>query len=157
MRGIALIEIIVGVAIIASSFLLLGNIGQLTIRLADVSTDRLQAVFLASEGIEALRTMRDRGWAANIALLGTSTTYYLMFNSAQSQWEATATPQAIEAVFTRSFTLPAVERNASDDIVASGGTVDPDTRRIDMTVAWNNRGRQYSESISTYITDLFNN
>lgn len=157
MRGIALIEIIVGVAIIASSFLMLGNIAQLTVRLADVGTQRLQAVFLLSEGIEAVRAARDRGWTAAIAPLGTSTAYYLRFNGAGNQWEITATAQSIDGIFTRSFLLPEVERNGSDDIVASGGTVDPDTRRIDMTVAWSNRGRAYEEAISTYITDLFNN
>lgn len=157
MRGIALIEIIVGVAIIASSFLLLGNIGQLTLRLTDTSTERLQAVFLANEGIEAIRSIRDRGWAANIAPLGTSTTHYLLFDSATNEWRATTTAQTIDAVFTRSFTLPEVRRNANDDIVASGGTIDSNTRRIDMTVAWNNRGKTYSESISTYVTNLFNN
>lgn len=156
-RGIALIEIIVGVAIIASSFLMLGNIAQLTMRLADVGTQRLQAVFLLGEGIEAVRTMRDRGWSAEIALRGTSTAYYLQFNGADNQWEITETAQSIDGIFTRSFLLPEVERNGSDDIVASGGAVDPDTRRIDMTVEWNNRGRAYEESISTYITDLFNN
>lgn len=157
MKGIALIEIIVGVAIIASSFLMLGNIAQLTLRLADVGAQRLQAVFLLSEGLEAVRAARDRGWTAEIAPLDTSTAYYLQFNGADNQWEITATAQNIDGIFIRSFLLPEVRRNVSDDIVASGGAVDPDARRIDMTVSWNNRGRQYSETISTYITDLFNN
>lgn len=157
MRGIALIEIIVGVAIIASSFLMLGSIAKLTLQLVDVGTQRLQAVFLLSEGIEAVRTMRDGGWAENIAPLDAGATYYLQFDEAQNKWATTTIVQIIDGVFTRSFAFPAVERNASDDIAASGGTVDPNTRRINIAVAWDNRGRAYEESISTYITDLFNN
>lgn len=157
MRGIALIEIIVGVAIVAASFLMLGNIAQLSVRLADVGTQRLQAVFLASEGIEAVRAVRDRGWTLYIAPLSTSTIHYLLFDGMSGEWRTTTTAQIIDGVFARSFTLGEVRRDASDDIVASGGTVDSDTRRIDMTVAWGNRGRAYKESISTYITDLFNN
>lgn len=157
MRGIALIEIIVGVAIIASSFLLLGNIAQLTVRLADVGTDRLQAVFLLSEGMEAVRTMRDRGWTANIAPLGTSTAYYLLFDVVAGEWRATTTAQIVEGWFTRRFALSEARRGADDDIVPSGGTPDENTRRVDMTVAWSNRGRAYEESVSTYITDIFNN
>lgn len=157
MKGIALIEIIVGVAIIASSFLSLGSIAHVSVRLADVGTERLQAVFLMSEGIEAVRTMRDRGWTMNIALLGTSTVYYLVFDAAQNQWSTTTTPQVVDVVFTRSFTLGEVRRAANADIVSSGGTVDSDTRKVSAKVSWSNRGRAHEESISTYITDLLNN
>ncbi|MDO8600358.1 MAG: hypothetical protein Q7R73_01910 [bacterium] len=157
MKGFALIEIIVGVAIIAGAFLMLGNIAELTLRLVDVSTERLQAVFLLSEGIEAVRTIRDDGWTENIASLDANTMYYLQFNTVNNEWATTTITQILDGVFTRSFVLGEVERDAEDDIVSSNGTVDPDTRRIDMTVSWTNRSRSYEESISTYITDLFNN
>jgi type II secretory pathway pseudopilin PulG len=157
MRGIALIEIIVGVAVVAASFLMLGNIAQLTVRLVDVGTERLQATFLLSEGIEAVRTMRDRGWTENIMPLSATTIYYLQFDAVKNEWATTTSAQILDGVFTRSFVLGEVERNAEDDIVSSGGTADSGTRRIDMKVEWDNRGRAYEESISTYITDLFNN
>lgn len=136
---------------------MLGNIAELSIRLVDVSTERLQAVFLLSEGIEGVKTIRDRGWAENMAPLVPGTTYYLQFDTQKNEWATTTAVQIIDGVFTRSFVLGEVGRDANDDIVSSGGTVDPNTRRVDMTVSWSNRGRAYAESISTYITDLFNN
>ncbi|MBU6414705.1 hypothetical protein KGQ34_00470 [Patescibacteria group bacterium] len=155
MKGSSLIEIIVGLAVIATALLFLGNIAQYSLRLVETSTMRLQATFLLSEGAEAVKTMRDRGWTANINPLPLDTDSYLAFSA--NQWQATATPETIDNAFSRKFTVAGVQRNSSDDIVASGGTVDPNTKKITVTVSWNQGSRPFSESISTYITNLFNN
>lgn len=154
-KGSSLIEIIVGLAIISTALLLLGNIAQYSMRLVETSTMRLQATFLLSEGAEAIKTIRDLGWTANINPLPLNTDRYLEFNA--NQWKATTTPETIDNVFSRKFTIASVQRNSSDDIVASGGTADPNTKKITITVSWNQGNRPFSESISTYITNLFNN
>lgn len=155
MKGTSLIEVVVGLAVIASALLLLGNIAQYSLRLVETSTMRLQAAFLLSEGAEAVKTMRDRGWTADISPLALDTDSYLEFSA--NQWKATTTPETIDGVFKRKFVAAAVQRNSSDDIVPSGGTTDPNTKKITVTVSWNQGSRQFSESIATYITNLFNN
>lgn len=155
MKGSSLIEIIVGLAVVATALLFLGNIAQYSLRLVETSTMRLQATFLLSEGVEAVKTMRDLGWTANINTLALNTDRYLEFST--NQWKATTTPETIDGVFSRKFVIASIQRNSSDDIVSSGGTVDPNTKKITVTVSWNQGNRPFSESISTYITNLFNN
>lgn len=155
MKGMSLIEIIVGLAVISAALLLLGNIAQYSLRLVEASTMRLQATFLLSEGAEAVKTMRDRGWAANIGTLSLDVDHYFEFNA--NQWKATTTPEIIDGAFNRKFVVAGVQRNSSDDIVASGGTPDPDTKKLTVTISWKQGSRQFSESLSTYITNLFNN
>lgn len=155
MKGTSLIEIIVGLAVISAALLLLGNIAQYSLRAVETSTMRIQATFLLSEGAEAVKTMRDRGWASNINPLPLDTDRYLEFS--ENQWKSTTTPETIGTAFNRKFALSSVQRNSSDDIVASGGTADQDTKKITVTVSWNQGSRQFSESMATYITNLFNN
>ncbi len=155
MKGSSLIEIVVGLAIVSTALLFLGNIAQYSLRLVETSTMRLQATFLLSEGMEAVKTMRDLGWTANINTLPLNTDRYLEFST--NQWKATTTPEIISNVFSRKFITVRVQRNSADNIVSSGGTVDPNTKKMTVTVSWKQGNRSFSESISTYITNLWNN
>ena len=125
MKGISLVETVVGAGIISIVLLGLGAVAQLTLNSARVSTQRLEAAFLASEGVEAEKSMRDGGWAANIVPLGTTTTYYLLYDSGYS---ATSTePARVDGVFKRSFAVGEVFRDTNFDIASSGTLVYPHT------------------------------
>lgn len=155
-RGFGLIETVVGAAIIVVVLLGLSTLGQYTFRMVDESNFRIRAGFLAEEGIEAARSMRDASWTANIASLALGTDYSLVFSS--GVWQTTATPQAlIDGVFTRTLQLAAVNRDSLDVITSSGGTLDPNAKRVTVQVAWSNRGRTGSMMIQTYMTNLFKN
>ena len=154
-QGFGLIEIVIAISIIG--FLMFGLITTARISFAGVlaNMERLQAIFLLEETLEAMRIMRDDGWAANIDPLTLSAPYYLEFVS--DTWEATTTPNLIDGTFTRIFTVTAVQRDANDDIVASGGTIDTDTLQVDASVSWPARGEIITISLSSYITNLFTN
>lgn len=154
-RGISVIEVIIGTAILVGVFIVVGSIAQYALNLTNASNGRIRSSFLATEGVEAVKTMRDRGYSAAIAALTPDTTYYLVFSS--GQWDATTTATVIDGKFTRTFVMQDVSRNALDRIVSSGGTNDPDTKKITITVAWAERGVSRQDSISTYLTNLFKN
>ena len=84
-------------------------------------------------------------------------TYYLYWTG--TAWISTTTPQIIETVFTRSVVLSEVNRNGSDDIVTTGGSLDDWTRKVKVTVTWTSKANRATstKSIETYITNLFNN
>jgi hypothetical protein len=119
-------------------------------------TDVLTANYLAEEGIEAARSIRDAGFAVNISGQTVGTPYHLTFNGAD--WDFTATAQTIDGKFTRTVTLDDVfRRNSDSDIVdpSSGDpkTLDPETKKVTVEVSWDGE----SKTIVTYLTDLFDN
>jgi len=158
-RGFGLLEIVIASAIIAGTIFSLAFVFLISHKLANESSNEIRANFLAEEGLEALRFLRDRSWSANLASLNTSTTYYLSFNSSNSSWSiGTSNPGTIDNLFTRSFTVENVNRNASDNIVPTGGSNDPDTRKFNVTISWTERGgAALSTTVSTYLTDIFDN
>ena len=155
-RGFGIVEVVVGMAIISASFVALTGIARFSLNVIDQANLNLRAVFLLSEGIEAVHLNRDESWTNKIAPLSNGTAYYLSYSS--GRWSVTATPQPnIDGVFTRTVTLYEVRRDGSDNIVASGGSVDSKTRKVTARATWSYLGRSYDESVSAYITDLFSN
>ncbi|HEY4506386.1 MAG TPA: hypothetical protein VJJ24_02995 [Candidatus Paceibacterota bacterium] len=152
--GFGLIEIIVGATIISVSFFVLLGVTRNALVLSRETSRSIRAAFLMEEGLEAVRILRDRSWATEIASLTVDTEYNLYFNG--TTWVSTTTPEVIDGIFTRTFVVRNVNRDASDDI-AETGTLDPGTRKIEVDVAWTSaRGNQKSESASTYLTNFTN-
>lgn len=155
-EGFGLIETLIGASIIGAVLLGLAAVGQHALRLVNESASRLQAAYLAEEGIEAARLARDAGWAAYIAPLLLNTDYGLAFANGWWRLEASSTP-LVDGAFLRSVRFSEVRRDAADRIVESGGAVDPNARSVAVSVSWSNRGRIATTTIQTYLTNLFNN
>ena len=152
--GFALLEALVASALLAT--VLAGAIGALLITSQSGTTGgaRLEATYLADEGIEAARLMRDSGWSANIAAHTTGTTFYLEWDG--TTWLATDTNTYIDGVFERAVVLSDVYRDGNQQIAASG-SLDSNARKVTVTVSWNVDGATSSRSLSAYITNLFSN
>ncbi|MEK7585109.1 MAG: type II secretion system protein [Patescibacteria group bacterium] len=152
--GFTLLEIVIGVGIITSSFL-----GTLTVfdRLTKASRQMVeltQASFLLEEGLEATRIWRDNDWS-NLGNWPSDTEYYLTWSG--SQWATSTSYTLLDNKFERTVRVSAVERDsASADIVSSGGTDDPGTKLVTMSVAWWNGVATTTKTRSTYFTDIFN-
>ncbi len=153
--GFGLIEIIIASTLVSMATVSLAYVFILSARLNDQTIERTRAHFLAEEGLEVVRHLRDKGWTANIKTLSTNTPYYFVFDTASSQWSLTTTPQStIDGVFSRTLVVSPVSRDVSDNIVLSGGTNDIDTLKAVSMVTW---GGSQSVQIPTYITNMFNN
>lgn len=153
-RGFGLVEVVVGVSIIASSIFFVMFVAQISQRVMGDGVSKLKAAFLAEEGIEAVKIMRDDGWQSNITPLQSGASYHLAFNG--SGWEATSSPIYIDEIFERTFVAEDVRRDINDDISSSGAN-DPNTKKITATVSWLGRKGTTTESVSTYITNIFSN
>ena len=114
----------------------------------------LQAAYLADEGIEALRVMRDTSYSANIAPLAAGTTYYLAWNG--TTWTSTTTDSFVDGTFERSFVLSNVYRNPNEDI-STTGTLDPNTKEVTVTIAWQQQGATTTRTLAAYITNFLQN
>lgn len=129
-KGFSLVEVILaGSIFILITTTLIGSIiyGQESTVL---SGKRVQAVFLAEEGLEVIRNIRDDNFANLI-----DGTYGLQIIG--GQWNIAGASEVI-GIFTRQLTI---------------STIDINTKKITVTVTWQqNLQRQGSVSVDTYLT-----
>lgn len=92
-------------------------------------TQRIGAVQLVREGQEAVRSVRERGWG-EIEINGT---YHPVTTS--GVWSLQSGEETIDG-YTREVTISDVYRDSSGTIVGIGGTIDPSTKRIEVSVSW---------------------
>jgi len=90
---------------------------------------RVAAIPLSREAIEAVRTIREAGWEA-FAVNGT---YHPA--TASGTWVLVAGGENING-FTRSVVISDVMRDTSGNIVTTGGIIDPSSKRVDVNVGW---------------------
>ncbi len=154
-KGITLVEVLVATAIILSFLIALISVHNTYLRSSFSNLDQIKATYLAEEGIEAIKGLRDTSWTTNIAPLVNDTSYYLVF--AGSQWATSTVPTLIDSKYTRKVVLSAVNRDTSSDITTSGGSLDSNTRKVNVTVSWSTGSATSTRSIDTYITNLFSN
>ncbi len=152
--GFGLIEIIIASAIVSMAAVSLAYVFILSFRINDQTIERARANFLAEEGLEVVRSMRDGGWTTNIQPLTQGAQSYLVFTTSSSQWSLTTTTQpTIDGIFSRTVVFSSVSRDGADDIVLSGGTTDADTIKAVSRITWGSNTTQ----ASTYITNMFAN
>lgn len=145
--GFGLIEIIVAVGLLVT----IVSVGLISI-IGSVSTNRLgdehtEATLKAQEGIEAVRSIKKQEWD-NI----TPGEYGL--DSSGGTWQLGPTPAPGDK-FARIVRILPVKRDADGAIIESGGTVDPDTVKIESSVTWAyTPTRINTTAVSTYVTNF---
>lgn len=150
-KGIGAIEIIIGAAIISLVLLGVGVAFNNSLKASRIINKRVQANFLAQEGIEALRMMRDNGWQ-NISGLSDGNNYY--FSWSGSSWATSTQNVFIDGTFERKLTVLNAYRDGNDDI-AQSGTLDPNTKKATISVSWRDGLSTTTESISVYLINIF--
>jgi hypothetical protein len=150
-KGSTIVEVIVAASILAVvSLAFLGAFSVLA-RFHQKDMDSIKGGLLAEEGLEAARLIKSGGWSVLSGIPSATTRYFAL---GTSTWGVTTTPEIIDGSFYRSFRVNQVSRDSSDDIVTSGGTVDPDTILLESTVSWNWRGATTSVTYKTYVTNI---
>ncbi len=153
-KGSGIVEVLFSVSIILVT---LGSLIGAYIFYFQLSVSKLNstsAIFLAEEGIEAVRLMRNDDWDGNIALLDMNTEYHLIFED--FMWNITASPQLIDETFSRTVTLEEVYRDGDgmiDD--AGGGSIDENTVKVTSKVSWSGILGESEKEMSAYIPNIF--
>jgi type II secretory pathway pseudopilin PulG len=150
-KGFFIVEVLVSTAVTAAVVVFLLGLVQNTVKISAGALERNQAGYLLEEGAEAVRTIRDDGWAG-INTINNATTYYLSWNG--SKWSLSTTASSISP-FTRTLVFEAVSRDGNDDIVSTGGTLDIRTRKVTVSLSWvSSNGVSKNESLVFYIADI---
>lgn len=153
--GSGMVEILVAIFIFT---IVLGSLITASNQYLTGAGDNLKsakAAYIAEEGVEAIKIIRDTDWDT-VAALSNNTNYYLYWNTSSSTnntWYATTTSSLVDTSFTRTFTLEAVYRDSNGKIQQSG-TLDVNTRKLTVTVSWSARSATTTKSLSTYITNI---
>lgn len=146
-RGFGLLEIIISASLISISLFSLAAVSRLSFKAVSEGLNGIKAGYLAEETVEALRMTRDDSWN-NLAALSLGQPYHLLFSG--DVWLATTSPQLIDGLFSRTFILESVFRDAQDNISLTGEN-DPSSRKIIARVSWGAK----SKEVITYITNIF--
>ncbi len=110
---------------------------------------RSEALAYLKETVEAIRTFRENGWS-NFSGNGT---FHPQVSG--TSWTLVAGPESING-FTRSVVINDVNRDSSGSIVTTGGTFDPSTKKVVVTVSWGSlSSSQVSETL--YLTRYLDN
>jgi type II secretory pathway pseudopilin PulG len=146
------LEVVIGVSIAAVILTVAGNAMGQFINTGRSVTQKTQALYLAEEGLELIRFVRDTNWA-DVSVVPTDTTRYLSVTP--TTVVITTTPEIIEG-FVRSFRFQNVYRNATtDDIVASttaGAVVDTSAKYVTVSVSYGNPTT--TVSLTSVLADL---
>lgn len=153
-KGFGLLEIVIGLAVITIFLFGVLAVTRLSSRLSQENTNNIKGAFFLEEGTEAVKILRDAGWQQNIVSLTVARDYYFSFDN--GQWRTTSSDIFIDSIFERKFRLDNVYRD-SQSRIADSGTLDPNTKKISLSVSWRSRGATTTKTISTYLTNLFNN
>lgn len=150
-KGIAVVEIIIVIGIIAITISSLLGVAVFSLKLSTSVKETAAADALAKEMVEAVRNFRDgTDWDSDgLGLLNTGIAYYPeKSGDIPPAWMFTLGEEPING-FTRKVIFADVMRDANDNIVESGGINDPDTKKVIATVSWENK----KVEIITYFTN----
>ena len=150
-RGNSLVEVVVCASILSLvSLSFLGTLSVLS-KLHERDSLYIKGTLLAEEGLEAVRFIKGAGWNS-LSTVPTGEPQYLALSP--SSWSLTTEPEIVDGLFYRSLVFTPVERNGADDIVASGGVIDPNTLLAQASVAWNWRGATTTVAYQTYVKNI---
>lgn len=151
-RGFIFLEIIIAVALIGIVFITLLGIGFSSLNVSTSLQKQSKADVLAKEEIEAVRAFRDSTastWSSSgLGFYNVNTDYHLILGGSPPAWSISAGTETI-GEFTRKVVFGNVMRDGGGNIVESGGTNDPDTRKVTATVTYNNKTHQ----LTAYFTN----
>ncbi len=140
-KGIVVVEILIVIGIIAIVVSSLLGVVVFSLKLSASVKETTIADALAREAVEVTRSIRDSDWNkitnGNHGLTNTG-----------GYWDFSGTENIING-FTRAILIEDVQRDNNNNIVESGGTNDPDTKKVTVTVSWENR----KVEIITYFTN----
>ena len=153
-KGISIIEILVVIAIIITALSSLLGLASFSLGVSTLIKQTNQANNLSQEVMEAVRNFRDgTSWDIDgLGKLATSTDYYPQATGSPSKWQLVQGTENIDG-FTRKVVFEDVMRDSNSNIVESGGTYNPNTKKVTVTVSWEERGRDHKLEIFTYLTN----
>lgn len=145
----SLIEIVVVLFLVVVIVPAVNNVISQSVRAMATTQREVEALYLAQEGMEAVRAMRDSSWSNIADFEGTN---YL--NDVSGGLSFSETPSLIDGIYERQVIVSPAYRDGNDDLADSG---DPETeaKKIEVIITWSElNGGSKSISLQTYVTNF---
>ncbi|MBI2052247.1 MAG: type II secretion system protein [Candidatus Sungbacteria bacterium] len=154
-KGFSLLEIIIVLGFLGIVAVSLVQLNLTFTRSVASGSYNVRANALAAETIEALRFTKEDQWN-DLGNLTPDAVYYLSFSASPAKWNIVGSnPGQIDNIFTRSFLVKEVYRDAvTGKIVASGGSLDDKTLLAEVNVDWNEKGKDKNVKLQTYLANF---
>ncbi|KXJ98309.1 MAG: hypothetical protein UZ19_OD1000741 [Parcubacteria bacterium OLB19] len=149
-RGVALVEVLIGVTLVTIIVAFVGLAVTQFVNTRNVILSDTKKMYLAEEGYEIVRYLRDENWS-NVSSLTNDTYYFLQVST--TTLSIGGSSELIDGVYNRSFLVQPVYRGASGSIVdqaAAGAVLDSDTKKLIVYVSDTNG----TTSVSALLTNL---
>jgi hypothetical protein len=146
-RAFSLLEVI-----LASAMFVVFSVGAIATILRGLNLNRLGSEYTvatqyAAEGIEAARSIKNQAFVNLANSAGTGIT------KTGAVWTFSGANNVLDK-YTRVISIADVYRDGSGNVVASGGTLDPNSKDVTSTVSWNfATGKNESISSTSYFTN----
>lgn len=148
--GTVLVEVLLAAALLAIILVPVLNFLVTGIETNWFASYEVKAQALAREGLEALRSVREKNWAE----LADGTFYV---TPAAGVWQLVPSEEG-ETIgpFTRKIQIASVYRDDQESIVETGGWLDPSTKAVAVDVSWRSL-RDRVIALTTYLTRYLEN
>lgn len=145
-KGQSLIEVLLAIAIFA--ILITGSVSLSLHYFNNImrAQELLQAKIITQNSYEAIQSIAYDNWSNLV-----NGTYGL--TKASGYWEFSGTSDEIHSKYTRTITISDIERDDDCNIVPSGGTIDPDTKQVDLNLSWQSSQVALSKDFSQNFTN----
>lgn len=148
-----IVELVVAVAIVAVFVVVVANSYAVLLRLAFSNTQKIKAVFLLEDTLEAVKFLKTANWQEHIQPLQSESDYFLSFNG--NSWAVSDENVFIDGLFERKFILEDVYRDGAGQIVdPASGNLDESTKKVTAFVSWQKGSATTTRLMSTYIAEL---
>lgn len=149
-KGATIIEILIVIFIIVVALIGIFNLINLSLNASNLIKETTLANSLAQETMEAVRNFRDgTNWNSDgLGIILVNTNYFPQKSGTPPKWQLVQGTETINN-FTTKVIFNEVLRDGNKNIVESGGTNDPNTRKATVTVSWKNK----EVKITTYFTN----
>ncbi len=149
-QGLSIIEILITGAIIAIALTSFFGVFISSLKTGASTKKIIQANTIAQETMEAVRNFRDgTQWEVDgLGVLTAGANYFPQKSGLPAVWTLIQGEETVDS-FTRKVVFGNVARDASDNIVTSGGINDPNTKKANITISWTGG----EVKISTFFTN----
>ena len=149
-----LVELLIVLAIIAIGLAYI--IGAFAFYLGILNTKKnvTYANALAQQSLEGVRSVRDNtDWETDgLGTFLTGSPYHLEQAGSPLHWVLVSGSQTTNG-FKQEIFFDNVYRDSNDNIVASGGVMDPDSKKVSAIISWNQKSKNQQVEIQTILTN----
>jgi len=155
LKGISIVEVVIAAGIIAVSVTGIVGAIQIYLKIVHQNARETQAVLYLDETAEALQYLRDTSYDLYFNQTNINTSYTVFWNG--SGYDLATSTIILPYDMTRTIVFENVSRDSSDQIVLSGGSVDPNTKKATITVSWPYQGETKTVSSEMLIHNIYEN